>query len=197
MSQKIVIATQNAGKCREIETVLAPLALTLVSQKIYQVPEVEETGLTYIENALIKARHVSTYTNQAALADDSGLVVPALNGAPGIYSARYAGEPVDHGKNIEKLLQELQHTKDRRAYFYCVLVFIRHATDPTPIIAEGKWLGEIASAPCGKHGFGYDPIFFAPEENCCAAELTPELKNALSHRGKALRALMTQLTQID
>lgn len=198
MFETLVLATHNEGKVREISAVLSTVPCEIVSQKKYQVPEVEETGLTYIENALIKARHTASYTNHATLADDSGLVVPALDGAPGIYSARYAGEPVDHSKNIQKLLENMSHLKGpeaRTAIFYCVLVLLRHATDPNPIIAEGRWIGHIADAPCGKNGFGYDPIFYVPEKQCCAAELLPDVKNQLSHRGQALQRLITLCKQ--
>jgi XTP/dITP diphosphohydrolase len=172
---------------------LSPFNFEIVPQSEYGVPDVPETGLTFIENALIKARHASQFTGLPAISDDSGLLVSALNDAPGLYSARFAGEHCDHDANINKLLQLLQNTEDRRARFYCVLVFISHAKDPTPLIGEGVWYGEILRARRGENGFGYDPIFFDNNENRSAAELDSVTKNQISHRGRALQCLLEKL----
>lgn len=192
---KVVIASHNIGKIHEFRMMLEPHQFEIIPQAELTVPSVEETGKTFVENALIKARHASEYTKLAAIADDSGLVVPTLAGAPGIFSARYAGEPTSDHKNIEKLLQALAHQPDtqRAAYFYCALVFMTSADDPTPIICCGRWHGTILTAPQGDNGFGYDPIFFVSEHQCSAAELTSEVKNKISHRGIALRALVQAL----
>lgn len=204
MSQpnQMVLASGNAGKLKEFQLAFASLPNTqfqLVSQSHWQVPEVAETGLTFIENALIKARHAAQHTGLPTLADDSGLVVPALGGQPGIYSARYAGAQALDGENNQKLLHNLaavsgsDSAEARKAYFYCVLVLMRHAEDPTPIVAEGRWHGTISSSPAGSGGFGYDPIFYLPELKQSAAELTLEQKLNLSHRGKALQKLLALL----
>ena len=186
---KAVLASGNPGKLLELQDALAMTRWELVNQSVFDVPEAEETGLTFVENALIKARNAAQHTGLAAIADDSGLVVPALDGAPGIYSARYSG----HGDvaNNEKLLQAMCNFDgaQRRARFICVLVFLRHAEDPLPIIAEGYWDGFIANAPCGHAGFGYDPIFLPEGQIRHAAELTKHEKRALSHRGQAVKAL--------
>ncbi len=186
---KAVLASGNPGKLLELQDALAMTRWELVNQSVFDVPEAEETGLTFVENALIKARNAAQHTGLAAIADDSGLVVPALDGAPGIYSARYSG----HGDvaNNEKLLQAMCNFDgaQRRARFICVLVFLRHAEDPLPIIAEGHWDGFIANAPCGHAGFGYDPIFLPEGQIRHAAELTKHEKRALSHRGQAVKAL--------
>ena len=186
---KAVLASGNPGKLLELQDALAMTRWELVNQSVFDVPEAEETGLTFVENALIKARNAAQHTGLAAIADDSGLVVPALDGAPGIYSARYSG----HGDvaNNEKLLQAMCNFDgaQRRARFICVLVFLRHAEDPLPIVAEGHWDGFIANAPCGHAGFGYDPIFLPEGQIRHAAELTKHEKRALSHRGQAVKAL--------
>jgi XTP/dITP diphosphohydrolase len=192
--QPIILATHNAHKLQELQTLLQdmPFALQIAPADL---PEVEETGLTFIENALLKARSAAKHTGKGALGDDSGLVVPYLNGAPGIYSARYAGHPVNFQKNIAKLLNELHSApEDKRiAYFYCCLVLMRHADDPQPIIAEGIWHGKIMLTPKGEHGFGYDPVFWVEEKQCSAAELVAEQKNKISHRGRAIQLLREKL----
>lgn len=192
---KVVIASGNSGKIHEFRAMLEPLGFDIIPQTELNVPPVPETGLTFIENALIKARHAAAYTRLPALADDSGLVVPALQGEPGIYSARYAGENVLDNQNSKKLLLNMENLPDekRQAYFYCALVFIRHEHDPVPLIACGQWYGSILRQPIGEHGFGYDPIFYVPERHCSSAELTAEIKNQLSHRALALRELLKQL----
>lgn len=196
MTNNIVLATGNAGKLREIRALLTPLAFTVVPQGELGISDVAETGLTFVENALIKARHAAQHSGLPALADDSGLAVDALRGAPGIYSARYAGPHASDTDNNQKLLQELAHTPDeqRTARYHCVLVYLRHAADPTPLICHGQWQGKILHAPQGNGGFGYDPLFFVPDEQCSAAELSAARKNAISHRGQALQELLRQLT---
>lgn len=193
--QQLVLASGNPGKITELTTLLSPLDMQVVSQSEFDVPEVAETGTTFIENAIIKARHAAEITALPALADDSGLVVDALNGSPGVYSARYAGDAATDEQNVAKLIEALAGVPDhqRTAHFVCVLVLMRHAADPTPIICQGKWQGKIAFAPFGDGGFGYDPIFWAPEGNCCAAQLSKVQKNVFSHRGKALVQLKTEL----
>lgn len=192
---QLVLATGNKGKVAELQNVLAPLQVEVLPQSQFQVSEADETGLTFIENAIIKARHACEATGLPALADDSGLAVDALQGAPGIYSARYAGKQATDISNIEKLLADLQEVPEheRGAAFHCVLVYMSHAHDPTPIIAHGRWHGRIALQASGQAGFGYDPVFYVPSHACTAAELTPELKFDLSHRGQALRQLLQQL----
>lgn len=192
MKQRIVLASNNAGKVLEIEQVLAPFHVEIIPQSMLNVPEAAETAVTFIENALIKARHASLLTGLPALADDSGLEVDALNGAPGVYSARYAGEKAPASAHIHKLLETLALTKSakRTARFYCVMVLLRHAQDPTPLICEGSWKGEITTEPQGNQGFGYDPIFYLPTHHCTAAQLALDVKNTLSHRGQALQRLM-------
>ncbi|EKE75704.1 XTP/dITP diphosphatase [Gallaecimonas xiamenensis] len=192
---KIVLATGNAGKVRELDAMLAPLKLHVVAQSEYKVSEVAETGTTFVENAIIKARHAARITGLPAIADDSGLVVDALGGAPGIYSARYSGEGATDAKNIDKLLAEMQDlpVDARSARFICCLVYLRHADDPTPIICEGAWEGRIAREAYGEGGFGYDPVFYVPALGKTAAELSKEEKNAVSHRGQALKALIARL----
>lgn len=192
---KIVLASSNQGKIREINSLMSDMSIEVISQSDFNVPEVEEDGLTFIENALKKARHAAKLTNLPAIADDSGIVVQALDGAPGIYSARYAGENASDHECIIKLLQELKDTpsEKRQAFFYCCLIFLRHANDPCPIISEGIWHGKILFEPRGIHGFGYDPIFLDVERNCSAAELSPDIKNEISHRGKAMKAMLQKL----
>lgn len=186
---KVVLATGNAGKLREMQQVLAPLQFEVHAQSEFAVPDADETGLTFVENAIIKARHAARLTGLPAIADDSGLEVDALDGAPGIYSARYAGSTdKSDAANNAKLLAELaaRGVKNASARFQCVLVFMRHANDPVPVIAQGSWEGFILDAPRGSGGFGYDPLFFVPGENCASAELPAARKNILSHRGQAL-----------
>lgn len=193
--QKIVLATGNRGKVAELGAMLAPFSLEVVPQVEFAVPDADETGLTFIENAILKARHAAKLTGLPAIADDSGLAVDALNGAPGIYSARYAGLDATDDRNIDKLLATLAEVPDgqRSAQFHCVLVFIRHAEDPTPLISHGIWHGEVTHRRIGEGGFGYDPIFFVPELGCTSAELSKAQKALLSHRGKALQQLIAQL----
>ena len=195
MTKRIVLASNNPGKVREINQMLAGLHLTVVPQSDFDVTEVEETGLTFVENALLKARNAARFTQLAAIADDSGIEVDALHGAPGIYSARYAGKGAGDKANLTKLLEDIKNVPDekRTARFQCVLVYLRHEHDPTPIICQGTWEGRILLEPRGANGFGYDPIFFVPTHNCSSAELPPEVKNKLSHRGQALRALVSAL----
>jgi XTP/dITP diphosphohydrolase len=190
--QKVVLATGNAGKVRELANLLADFGLDVVAQTELNVESVEETGLTFIENAILKARHAAKVTGLPALADDSGLAVDALGGAPGIYSARYAGEDASDQQNLEKLLEALKDLPDdkRQAQFHCVLVYMRHAEDPTPLVFHGSWPGVITHAPAGQGGFGYDPIFYVPSEGKTAAELTRDEKSAISHRGQALKLLL-------
>lgn len=191
---KIVFASNNAGKTKEISALLKDFSIELILQSELGVSEIEETGLTFVENALLKARHAAKETGLPALSDDSGLVVAALNGAPGIYSARYAGKEGDAKKNIAKVLQNLNQVpaKNRAAFFCCVLTFLKSPTDPSPIICEGFWFGEILKEPIGENGFGYDPIFFDPKENLSAAQLPFDKKNRVSHRGQALQCLLAR-----
>lgn len=190
--QKVVLATGNPGKVRELASLLANFGLDIVAQTELGVDSAEETGLTFIENAILKARHAAQITGLPAIADDSGLAVDALGGAPGIYSARYSGEDATDQRNLEKLLDALRDVPDdrRQAQFHCVLVYLRHADDPTPLVFHGVWPGEITHAPAGEGGFGYDPIFYVPSEGKTAAELTREEKSAISHRGQALKQLL-------
>lgn len=193
--QKIVLATNNQGKVNELQTLLADAGFNIVAQKEFNVPDVDETGLTFIENAILKARHTAKLTGLPAIADDSGLVVDALNGAPGIYSARYAGCHGNDKLNNQKLLSQLHNVpaEKRTAYFYCALVFMRHDNDPTPIICLGKWHGLILNQEQGDGGFGYDPLFYIPELDCTAAQLSKEHKSQISHRGQALKQLITKI----
>ena len=191
----LVLASGNAGKLVELRAMLADLPLTIVPQRELGVSDVPETGTTFVENALIKARHASQVTGLPALADDSGLIVDALGGAPGLYSARYAGSPTDDAANNAKLLQALDGLPDARrgARFYAVIVLLRHADDPQPLIAEGRWEGRILDAPRGNNGFGYNPVFFDPACGLTAAEMEPTQKNRISHRALALQALRGRL----
>lgn len=193
--QKVVLATGNAGKVRELADLLADFGLDIVAQTELGVESAEETGLTFIENAILKARHASAITGLPAIADDSGLAVDALDGAPGIYSARYAGLDASDSQNIAKLLQALENVADgkRTAQFHCVLVYLRHAEDPTPLVFHGSWRGEIAGTITGEGGFGYDPIFYVPALGKTAAEMTKDEKRAVSHRGKALSLMLEAL----
>ncbi|BBR81711.1 non-canonical purine NTP pyrophosphatase [Klebsiella quasipneumoniae] len=193
--QKVVLATGNAGKVRELASLLEDFGLDIVAQTELGVESAEETGLTFIENAILKARHAAQITGLPAIADDSGLAVDALGGAPGIYSARYAGVDASDQQNLEKLLDALQDVPDdqRQAQFHCVLVYLRHAEDPTPLVCHGRWPGVIARKAAGQGGFGYDPIFFVPSEGKTAAELSREEKSAISHRGQALKLLLEAL----
>ncbi|CAI8864494.1 RdgB/HAM1 family non-canonical purine NTP pyrophosphatase [Methylocaldum szegediense] len=193
--RKILLASNNPGKVREIQTLLKDDDITIVPQSAFQIPNIEEIGLTFIENAILKARHASQLSGLPAIADDSGLEVDALDGAPGVISARYAGPGASDTDNNAKLLRELEKipNAERTARFRCVMVFLRHARDPSPLIGQGVWEGIILNEPRGSGGFGYDPLFFVPEKNCTSAELTPDEKNRLSHRSKALRELVAQL----
>ena len=193
--QKVVLATGNPGKVRELADLLSAFGLDIVAQTDLGVESAEETGLTFIENAILKARHAAQITGLPAIADDSGLAVDALGGAPGIYSARYAGEAASDRENLEKLLNALETVPDgeRQAQFHCVLVYLRHAEDPTPLVCHGSWPGIIAREAAGSGGFGYDPIFFVPTEGKTAAELSREEKSAISHRGRALKLLLEAL----
>jgi len=195
--QKVVLATGNAGKVRELAHLLADFGLDVVAQTELGVESAEETGLTFIENAILKARHAAAETGLPAVADDSGLAVDFLGGAPGIYSARYAGVVASDQQNLDKLLVALKDVPQgqRNAQFHCVLVYMRHAEDPTPLVCHGSWPGEIAFAQAGEGGFGYDPIFFVPELGKTAAELTREEKSAVSHRGQALKLLLAAMKE--
>ena len=195
MSQQIVLATGNPGKVREMGEILAPFGLEIVPQSRFQVPEAEETGLTFVENAIIKARNAAAHTGLPAIADDSGLEVDALKGAPGIYSSRYAGADASDGENLEKLLADLGDLPEaqRTARFQCLMVYMSHAEDPTPLICQGSWEGRILFEPRGENGFGYDPVFYVPSHDCSSAQLSKEVKNRLSHRGQALRQLAERL----
>ena len=193
--RRIVLASGNKGKLKEFSEILNPINFEVVSQGELGVLDIEETGLSFVENAILKARHACAVTGLPAISDDSGLEVDALCGAPGIYSARFAGDGATDAKNIEKLLGELAELDEsqRTARFRCVLVCMRHQNDPTPLIALGTWEGRVLAAPEGENGFGYDPIFWAPEFDCAAAELTSEQKRSVSHRGKAVAELSAQL----
>ena len=190
---KLVIASNNPGKLREFQHMLAPLGIEVVTQVQLGISGCDEPHCTFVENALAKARHASLMSGLPALADDSGICVEALNGAPGVHSARYAGEPKSDQRNNEKLLNDILGVADRRAHYYCVLVLVSAADDPQPVIAEGEWRGEIALAQRGEGGFGYDPLFWLPELGKMSAELARDEKHAISHRGKAMRALLERL----
>lgn len=189
---RIVFASNNPGKTEEVATLLQPTGWDVVPQSTYLVPEADETGLTFVENALIKARNACRHTGLPAIADDSGLEVDALNGEPGIYSARFAGENATDQDNNELLMAELAGIPEaeRTGRYHCVMVYMRHAEDPTPVVCHGSWKGRILTAPRGTGGFGYDPLFWLDDQLCSVAELTPEMKNRLSHRGKALHGLV-------
>ncbi len=193
--KEIVLASGNPGKVREINQLLAELDLQVRPQGEFGVADAEETGLTFVENALLKARNAASHTGLPAIADDSGIEVDALNGAPGIYSARYAGTGASDQANLEKLLDALREVAEaaRTARFQCLMVYLRHAEDPTPLICQGTWEGRILFEPRGDNGFGYDPVFYVPTHDCSSAELAPDVKNTLSHRGQALRQLVAAL----
>lgn len=193
MTKTLVLATGNPGKVNELANMLSPLNINVLPQSDFNVGEVAETGTTFVENAIIKARHTAKITGMPAIADDSGLEVDGLNGAPGVYSARFAGESASDQDNIDKLLNELADNPNRKARFWCVLVLMRHADDPTPLICSASWEGEITQTQNGEGGFGYDPVFFVKEQNCTSAELTKAQKNAVSHRGQALKKLLLEL----
>ncbi|MBY7788342.1 XTP/dITP diphosphatase [Vibrio fluvialis] len=195
--KKIVLATGNQGKVREMADLLADFGFDVVAQSEFNVSEVAETGTTFIENAIIKARHAAKETGLPAIADDSGLEVDYLGGAPGVYSARYAGEDASDQQNLEKLLDAMKDVPEaqRSARFHCVLVLMRYENDPTPLVCHGKWEGRILTQAHGSNGFGYDPIFFVPEENCASAQLEPVRKKQLSHRGQALKKLFQAIEE--
>jgi XTP/dITP diphosphohydrolase len=197
MNREIVLASNNSGKVREIAQLLADFDLSVLPQSQFDVPDVEETGLTFVENAILKARNAAQETGLATIADDSGLEVDALNGAPGIHSARYAGIGSSDQANLDKLLQALFDVpqSNRSARFQCLMVYLAHEHDPSPLICQGTWEGHILFEPKGDNGFGYDPVFFVPTHNCSCAELPPEIKNKLSHRGQALRMLVAALAK--
>ncbi len=201
--KQLVVASSNPGKLRELSELLAPLGIEIIPQAQLGIADAEEPHVTFVENALAKARHASRQAKLPALADDSGICVAALGGEPGVHSARFAGELLDSEagrreqdeRNNRKLISLLSDKEDRRAHYACVMVLVRHAEDPEPVIAEGRWLGEVIDAPRGTNGFGYDPYFHLPEQGKTAAELDAEQKNALSHRGKALRRLIAKLKE--
>ncbi len=196
---RIVLASGNAGKLREINQILEGVAFQAVPQTDFDVPEVEETGLTFVENAIIKARHACQHSGLPAIADDSGLEVDALQGAPGIYSARYAGSGATDAENLSRLLSDMDNIpeQERAARFQCLMVFMRHEHDPTPVICQGTWDGRILRKSVGENGFGYDPVFFVPSENSSAAQLEASVKNSLSHRGQALAQLVQRLAHLN
>jgi len=191
--KKLVLASNNAKKMKELNALLAPLGFEIIPQGQLGIPEAEEPHCTFLENALAKARHAAAHSGLPALADDSGLCVDALHGAPGVFSARYAGDPKSDARNNDKLLGHLAGQTNRHAHFYCVLVLVRAANDPQPIIAEGEWHGEILDAQRGADGFGYDPLFYVPTHCQTAAELDADIKNRLSHRGQAMQKLIARL----
>ena len=195
----VILASNNPGKVREINALLEAARIQVVPQREFGVPEVEETGLTFVENAILKARSAARHSGLAAIADDSGIEVDALNGAPGIYSARFAGVGASDRENLEKLLEVLQRVPQeaRGARYQCLMVYLRHGEDPAPLICQGTWEGRILFSPRGGNGFCYDPVFYVPGEDCSAAELPAATKNRLSHRGKALRALVRRLGGAD
>jgi len=193
LSKQIVLASGNPGKLRELSRILSPIGLTLHSQAEFEVPEVEETGLSFVENAIIKARAAAEHSGLPAIADDSGLEVDFLKGEPGIHSARYSGAG-DEANNV-KLLSELGDLPEsqRTARFQCVLAYMRHALDPTPLVCQASWEGHILFEPRGENGFGYDPLFYVPDQQCSSAELQPEVKNRISHRARASELLLEAL----
>ncbi|HKC44135.1 MAG TPA: RdgB/HAM1 family non-canonical purine NTP pyrophosphatase [Burkholderiales bacterium] len=192
---QLVLASSNPGKLRELADLFAPLGIEVVPQGALGVPDADEPHATFVENALAKARNAARHARLPALADDSGICVAALDGEPGVHSARFAGEPKSDRRNNEKLVALLEGKADRRAHYYCVVVLVRHAEDPEPLIAEGRWHGEVIAARRGNGGFGYDPHFYLPDLGKTAAELAPSEKHAVSHRGKALRRLLALLRE--
>lgn len=196
MSQ-LVIASGNAGKLREIARILSPFGIEAVPQSQFNVPDCPEPYVTFVENCLAKARHASLHSGLPALADDSGICVDALGGAPGVMSARFAGEPKSDNRNNQKLIADLANETNRGAHYTCVMVYVRHPDDPEPVIAEGRWFGEIIDTPRGENGFGYDPYFLVPEFGKTGAELDEDTKNGISHRGHALRDLVDKLKQLN
>jgi XTP/dITP diphosphohydrolase len=197
-TKRIVLATGNAGKVRELQQLLADMDYEIVPQSEFNTPDAVEDGLGFVENALIKARSASRHTGLPAIADDSGIAVDALDGAPGIYSARYAGAGATDEQNLNHLLENMQtiDDPDRTARFICLMVYVRHAEDPTPLICQGSWEGQLLRSPQGENGFGYDPIFYVPEKDCTSAQLSSDEKNAMSHRGKAIQCLVDQLHKL-
>ncbi len=197
MTKKIVLASGNAGKLREFQQLLSGCGFDVVPQSDFNLSNADETGTTFVENAIIKARHACRQTGLPAIADDSGIEVDALNGRPGVYSARYAGENANDESNNQKLLQELTGvpTEKRTARYHAVLAYMRHADDPTPILCHGTWEGIMLTEPRGAGGFGYDPLFFVPTHNCASAELDKAEKNRISHRGKAMQELLQKMAQ--
>ncbi len=194
--EKIVLASGNQGKLREFERLFGELGIKIISQGDLGVSDVPETGTTFVENAIIKARHAAKETGLPAIADDSGIVVDALGGAPGIYSARFAGNDASDQDNIDLLLKRLEGHSNRHAYFFCMLVMMRHADDPVPVISQGEWHGSITEIQQGHEGFGYDPVFYVDTHECTAAQLQKDQKNQISHRGQALKQLMKQMRQV-
>jgi XTP/dITP diphosphohydrolase len=197
-SNKIVFASGNAGKLREIAQLLDGLDIDVLPQSEFDVPEIEETGLTFLENSILKARNAAQHTGLAAIADDSGIAVDVLQGHPGIYSARFAGVGASDEDNLLKLIDMIKPfpEEQRTARFICSMVYLRHKDDPVPIIAQGVWEGQLVTDPKGENGFGYDPMFYVPSSKCTSAELPPEIKNQLSHRGQALKQLLGKLSEI-
>ena len=195
--KKVVIASGNAGKLREFTALLAPFDFEAIPQAALGVSEAEEPHISFVENAIAKARHAASATGLPALADDSGICVEALGGAPGVRSARYAGEPANDARNNQKLIAALSVHTDHRAFYYCALVFVTHAEDPHPLIATGEWHGEVIASARGEGGFGYDAYFYLPEHGCTAAELPADVKNRISHRGKAIQMLAEKLRSMQ
>ncbi|HRP75316.1 MAG TPA: RdgB/HAM1 family non-canonical purine NTP pyrophosphatase [Rhodocyclaceae bacterium] len=193
MMERLVLASNNAKKAAELAAMLAPLGIEVLPQSAFDVPEAEEPHPSFIENAIAKARNAAKHAGLPAIADDSGLCVAALGGAPGVHSARFAGEPRSDARNNALLIERLTGIEDRSAYFYCTVALVRHPDDPCPLIADGEWHGEILVAPRGENGFGYDPLFYLPDMEQTAAELDAQLKNTLSHRAAAMRHLIDRL----
>ncbi len=194
--QEIVLASNNPGKVKEVNELLADTVFHILPQSKFDVVEAEETGLTFVENAILKARNAARYTDHPVIADDSGIEVLALKGRPGIYSARYAGLGASDEDNVNKLIEDITPLSeaDKKARFVCVMVYLKHAEDPTPIISQGIWDGVVITEPRGANGFGYDPMFYVPTHDCVSAELSPEIKNQISHRGQALNSLIKQIS---
>lgn len=191
--ERLVLASNNARKASELAALLAPLGIEVLPQSVFDVPEAEEPHSSFIENAIAKARNAAVHSGLPAIADDSGLCVAALGGAPGVHSARFAGEPRSDARNNALLIERLDGIHDRSAFFYCAVALLRHTDDPCPLIADGEWHGQILVAPRGENGFGYDPLFYLPDMEQTAAELESQLKNTLSHRGAAMRHLLARL----